>query len=495
MQPTLFIPHGGGPWPFIEWPPEMAAGNDALAAFLGSLLGSLDVAPRAVLVISGHWEQPRPTVTDRAVNELLFDYGGFPPNTYALEYAAPGSPALAARVRSLLGAAGFATAADPQRGLDHGVFIPFMLVAPGAPLPIVQLSLVDGLDARLHLALGHALAPLRAEEILIVGSGMSYHNMRGFQGGGAPGAAEFDAWLRAAATAPPHERDALLAGWMDAPRRAARASPRRTSAPAHGRRRCRGRRSRGGRLQRTRPGRGGLRVSLRLRPKESGDDRDVAIDGPVASGKTVGARRSRRARTWLYSTPARCTVPRRFSRCMTAIDLDNERGDPRPARAPSDRLSTDEARHARATASRSTAPIPGCNLFDPAVAAAVSRSRPSRRARARWSPSSAHRARRPGGHGRPRYRHGRATRGALQVFPDRFRSTSGPTGGRKNSPSADVTSSFDEVRDQIEERDRLDTTRAVAPLRAADDAIQIDSTGSAPADVVARMRKGSIRRG
>jgi aromatic ring-opening dioxygenase catalytic subunit (LigB family) len=216
--PTYYVPHGGGPWPFMEWPPVLKAGNDALEAFLRRVLADAGTRPKAMLVVSAHWEAPQPTVMENAEHTLLYDYTNFPAHTYALQYPAPGAPAVAARVRELLSAAGIAAAGESARGLDHGTFIPFMLIAPAADIPIVQLSLIEGYDPAAHLAVGRALAPLRDEGVLIVGSGMSYHNMDGFFKGRDPaGAAEFDAWLVDAVEAEPSTRNALLAHWERAP--------------------------------------------------------------------------------------------------------------------------------------------------------------------------------------------------------------------------------------------------------------------------------------
>jgi aromatic ring-opening dioxygenase catalytic subunit (LigB family) len=219
--PTLFIPHGGGPWPFMEvshGPPDTW---DRLAAYLRDLDRSLGVRPKAVLVISGHWEEERPTVNVSPNPPLLFDYYGFPDHTYRLAYPAPGSPELARRVEALLQGAGIATGEDDERGFDHGVFIPFMLMYPNADVPMVQLSLQEGLDPAAHLAVGRALAPLRDEGVLIIGSGMSYHNLREFLSGSPRGNAAsdaFDLWLAHAVEAPdPKVRDQELTHWSAAP--------------------------------------------------------------------------------------------------------------------------------------------------------------------------------------------------------------------------------------------------------------------------------------
>ncbi len=169
-------------------------------------------------MISAHWEAPVATVMTSPAPPLLFDYYGFPKESYELTWPAPGDPALAARVRELLGAAGFETRSDAERGFDHGTFVPLKLTYPEADVPVVQLSLVAGLDPRAHLAIGRALAPLRDEGVFIIGSGMSFHNLPAFRDPRArPIAETFDAWLRVAATGEPAERDRALARWADAP--------------------------------------------------------------------------------------------------------------------------------------------------------------------------------------------------------------------------------------------------------------------------------------
>jgi aromatic ring-opening dioxygenase catalytic subunit (LigB family) len=192
-----------------------------MAAYLRGLDRSLGTRPKAVLVISAHWEAQRPTVNTAQHPALLFDYYGFPEHTYRLTYPAPGSPQLASRVRELLTSAGIHSDSDSQRGLDHGVFVPFKLIYPDADVPMVQLSLNQNLDAATHLQMGRALLPLRDEGVLIVGSGMSYHNLRDFYNStprAVQAAEQFDRWLTAAVTAPnPSERDRKLTEWSAAP--------------------------------------------------------------------------------------------------------------------------------------------------------------------------------------------------------------------------------------------------------------------------------------
>ena len=218
MQPTYFINHGGGPCFFLD-PGPMRDTWAELETYLRGFAEALDEAPRAILIVSGHWEEARPTVNAGAAPQLLFDYGGFPAHTYRLTWPAPGSPALAMRVCDLLGAAGIASGSDPSRGWDHGVFVPMKVVFPRAEIPTVQLSLQHGLDPTTHLAIGHALRPLRNEGVLIVGSGQSYHNMHGFMGQSGRRDSDteaFDAWLRNAVTDGVTRNHALIT-WEQAP--------------------------------------------------------------------------------------------------------------------------------------------------------------------------------------------------------------------------------------------------------------------------------------
>ena len=216
-MPVVYIPHGGGPWPFVELGFDRAE-MAQLADYLRSLQALPKTPPRAILAVSAHWEEPVPTVMTAEHPPMLYDYYGFPPEAYQITWPAPGSPAVAARVQQLLESAGVSSGRDPQRGFDHGTFVPLKLTYPAADVPTVQLSLKSGLDPKEHLAIGRALAPLRDEGVFIVGSGMSFHNLRAFRDPRAAGvAAQFDAWLNETATADPRHRDQRLTQWSHAP--------------------------------------------------------------------------------------------------------------------------------------------------------------------------------------------------------------------------------------------------------------------------------------
>ncbi len=213
--PTYFISHGGGPWPYV---PDMRRDMHALEASLQDIPRQLGVTPKAILIISAHWEEPAFTVMSNPAPPMLYDYRGFPENTYHVVYPAPGSTVLALRTKALIEAAGISARLDAARGFDHGTFCPLVVMYPTANVPIVQLSLRAGLDPAEHLALGRALAPLRDEGILIVGSGLSYHNLRALGPAGRAPSAAFDQWLQQTLIASsPVERSIRLIEWEKAP--------------------------------------------------------------------------------------------------------------------------------------------------------------------------------------------------------------------------------------------------------------------------------------
>lgn len=215
QMPVVFLPHGGGPMPLL------GDGNHReLIAFL-QRLPSLLPKPSAILVVTAHWEAPVASVSSAVAPGMLYDYYGFPPESYAFRYPAPGSPALAAQIEALLQQDGIDAHLDAHRDYDHGTFVPLMLAYPDAQIPVVQLSLVNSLDPATHIAIGKALAPLREQGVLILGSGMSFHNMRAFFSGD-PAITErsnvFDRWLdQVLIELPAEDRLQQLIGWKVAP--------------------------------------------------------------------------------------------------------------------------------------------------------------------------------------------------------------------------------------------------------------------------------------
>jgi aromatic ring-opening dioxygenase catalytic subunit (LigB family) len=214
--PVFFLSHGGGPWPWVEGMRQMFAKT---AGEFAALPARLPARPKAVLVITGHWEAEEFSVSSAQRPPMEYDYSGFPEHTYRLKYPAPGSPALARRVQDLLGEAGITSRDDPQRGFDHGTFVPLSLMYPQADVPIVLLSLKQGYDPEEHIRVGQALAPLRDEGVLIVGSGLTYHNMGGFgRATSTPVATAFEHYLHdAVGQADAATRNRMLVQWESAP--------------------------------------------------------------------------------------------------------------------------------------------------------------------------------------------------------------------------------------------------------------------------------------
>lgn len=222
--PTLFISHGGGPWPYID---DMKTQFAKTAQWLTALPATLPCKPKAILCISGHWEENILSVSSSAHPPMVYDYSGFPEHTYHIQYKAPGAPALAAKVQQLLSKNGFENAADENQGFDHGTFVPLVLMYPDANIPVVQLSLQRKLDPLLHIRVGTALQSLRDEGVLIIGSGLSYHNLRAFGPAASPVADAFEQWLsRTVEIQNADERNQHLVQWAAEAPQARMAHPR-----------------------------------------------------------------------------------------------------------------------------------------------------------------------------------------------------------------------------------------------------------------------------
>lgn len=212
--PTYFISHGGGPWP---WLPQMRHMLRNLQSSLARMPQEIGEKPKAILMVSGHWEDDSFAVMSAARPGMVYDYGGFPPETYKIVYPAAGAPELARRTADLIAAAGLPTRLDDRQGFDHGTFVPAYVMYPAADVPVYQVSLRHSYDPAEHFALGRALAPLRDEGVLIVGSGLSYHNLRLFGPGAKVPSDAFDRWLDDALMQPKAERTAALLDWESAP--------------------------------------------------------------------------------------------------------------------------------------------------------------------------------------------------------------------------------------------------------------------------------------
>jgi len=214
----LFIPHGGGPLPLLNEP-----GHAAMGRFLRDFPATI-TKPDAIVVISAHWEEPVISITAAASPPLLFDYSGFPAETYEYRYGVPGQPELAERVRGLLQDADIDARLDHQRGFDHGMFVPLMLMYPEADIPCIEISLAASLDAAEHVRIGQALGALKEENMLILGSGFSFHNMQALMSKNDDSIdqcnQEFEAWLTQTCcdqSLSEKEREKRLVEWVLAP--------------------------------------------------------------------------------------------------------------------------------------------------------------------------------------------------------------------------------------------------------------------------------------
>ncbi|HYR35968.1 MAG TPA: class III extradiol ring-cleavage dioxygenase [Burkholderiales bacterium] len=215
-MPTYYLSHAAGPWPYMVGPIRKQL--RLLEQSLRDIPRQLPQLPKAVLVVSAHWEEDEFTVSSSPQPPMVYDYYGLPEELYYITYPAPGSPVIADRVVDLLTSAGWPARSDTWRGFDHGTFSLLAPMYPTADVPVVQLSMKKTLDPVEHLLAGQALARLREEGVLIVGSGQSYHNAGHCQRGDAQPAALFDTWLRCTllASSPQARRDAL-ADWEQAP--------------------------------------------------------------------------------------------------------------------------------------------------------------------------------------------------------------------------------------------------------------------------------------
>lgn len=215
---ALFLSHGGGPMPLLG-----DAGHQEMVSCLERIASTIP-KPDALLVVSAHWEEQVPTITAGKTPPLIYDYYGFPEASYHIQYPCVGDPSMAGEVHALLSSAGIEARLDGTRGFDHGLFVPLKIMYPDANIPCVQLSLVGNLDPAMHIEIGRSLGVLSQNNVLVVGSGFSFHNLRAFF---VPGTVEsrelnhaFEAWLAetcCSADCSEQERAQRLIHWSDAP--------------------------------------------------------------------------------------------------------------------------------------------------------------------------------------------------------------------------------------------------------------------------------------
>jgi 4,5-DOPA dioxygenase extradiol len=215
---AVFLSHGGGPLPLLGDPDHRQ-----MVSCLQNIAVNIP-RPDAILVVSAHWEEPVPTLTAASNPSLIYDYYGFPPESYDIQYPCVGEPFLAGEIYRMLGDRDIDARLDEARGLDHGVFVPLKIMYPEADIPCVQLSLVDTLDPLLHIDVGQALQDLARQNVLVIGSGFSFHNLKAFF---APDSDEtlrlndaFEGWLQGVCSSREileHQRRRMLVDWGGAP--------------------------------------------------------------------------------------------------------------------------------------------------------------------------------------------------------------------------------------------------------------------------------------
>jgi 4,5-DOPA dioxygenase extradiol len=217
MPKAVFISHGGGPLPLLG-----DAGHQEMVSCLKNVASGFP-KPDAIVVVSAHWEEQIPAITAGQNPTLIYDYYGFPDESYDIQYPCAGEPSLAGEVHTLLKEADIEARLDETRGFDHGLFVPLTIMYPEADIPCIQLSLVNTLDPSRHLQIGRALQSLNRKNVLVIGSGFSFHNLRAFFTADTPESQElnkaFEEWLLKTCCSSEYseeERTQRLIGWADA---------------------------------------------------------------------------------------------------------------------------------------------------------------------------------------------------------------------------------------------------------------------------------------
>lgn len=218
LLPTFYISHGGGPWPWLK-KTGFGVAFEKLEKSLVELSEEVGKKPRAILVVTAHWEANKFLVSSAAHPGMVYDYYGFPPETYQIKYGAPGAPEIAQTVSQMLEKGGIPTDLDKERGFDHGTFSLMKILYPNEDMPILQLSIQTGYDPEVHWRVGELLAPLREQGVLIIGSGSSFHDLRAFKTGSSDEeSAAFDEWLtETLVNCTSEERRRRLVRWENAP--------------------------------------------------------------------------------------------------------------------------------------------------------------------------------------------------------------------------------------------------------------------------------------
>ena len=217
LAPILYLPHGGGPMPLLGDP-----SHAGMVKFWKEMAKQFP-KPDAIVMISAHWEADTASITASEAPEMIYDYSNFPAETYQYKYPSPGNPALAQQMAEMLTASNIPSTQALERGYDHGMFVPMMLMYPEANITCIQLSLLNSLDAQQHLDLGKALYELRQQNVLVIGSGMSFHSfpaMRRRSADDQKQSQAFDHWLVETCcsdTLTAEEREQRLSNWESAP--------------------------------------------------------------------------------------------------------------------------------------------------------------------------------------------------------------------------------------------------------------------------------------
>ena len=214
----LYIPHGGGPLPLLS-----DTGYETMNPFLREFPARIQ-KPDAIVVVSAHWEDSPVAIMAQESPSMLYDYYGFPAESYELQYPAPGAPVLARRIHEMLDESGIEARLELERGYDHGVFVPLLLMYPDADIPCIQISLSNSLDAAFHVRLGQALAALKKDNLLFLGSGFSFHNLPVMMRESGDSIDEknrqFEQWLAETCSDPEldsKQREQRLINWEQAP--------------------------------------------------------------------------------------------------------------------------------------------------------------------------------------------------------------------------------------------------------------------------------------